>query len=117
MVEVLVADFAVVDEEELNARLDSDDPASGIHEANISVGSEDFGEVGVHLGAHFSAELFDSGEAAVDGFAGGDGVDWVKRGGGGGWDGRGEHGGDFTHGGVGADKVGLVAREFCGGGG
>lgn len=82
MVEVLVADFAVVDEEELNARLNSDDAAAGIHEANISVGSEDFGEVGVHLGADFSAELFDGAEAAVDGFAGGDGVDGVKRGGG-----------------------------------
>ena len=59
----------------------------------------------MHGGADGGTEVFDGGEAAVDGLAHGVRVLEFEARGGGGGEGWGEHGCDFAEFGVGADEV------------
>ena len=69
LVEVFVADHAVVDEEEFDAGLDGGDAAAFVDDADEGVAGEDFGQLVVHRRADFGAEFFDARETAMDGFA------------------------------------------------
>ena len=71
MVEVLVGEKAVVDEEEFHTALDGGDASRVVHAADVRVRGEDLGEGGVHGGADGGAEVFNRGEPAECGDAGG----------------------------------------------